>query len=185
MFLLAGAESVDRILYPLGLLGTLVGFVLFGVATFRARVLPRWCGVLFVLLVPVAVVLGEYGNMFDGLAQLALGYVLWLRRGATAGQAARVAWANPPAREGRLCRERRGDHPGGPRRAGGDRRLRHRLLVALLPQALPGRLPRAGQLVCGRPGGRGRHGPEITGAVVSLAHSLKLRVVGEGIETAS
>src|SRR3712207_3378396 len=35
--------TVPGVLFGLGLLGLLVGFVLFGIATFRARVLPRWC----------------------------------------------------------------------------------------------------------------------------------------------
>ncbi len=39
--LMMGGESFAQILYSVGLLGTLIGYGLFGVATFRARVLPR------------------------------------------------------------------------------------------------------------------------------------------------
>ena len=70
-----------------GLLGLLVGFVLYGVATLRARVLPRWCGVAFVVALPIALVLSiplSFASMFVvfGLIWLALGYALWTRRGA-------------------------------------------------------------------------------------------------------
>jgi len=50
--LLGGGEGLEW-LVAVGVLGTLVGEVLYGAATLQARVLPRWCGVLFILLVPV------------------------------------------------------------------------------------------------------------------------------------
>ena len=77
----------------------------------------------------------------------------------------------------------------GPRRAAaaarhghraGDRRLRHRLLVAGLPPAPAGGLPE------GRPvvrGGDGRRHPEIASAVIALAATLNLCTVAEGVET--
>jgi hypothetical protein len=37
----------------------LVGFVLYGAATLQARVLPRWCGIGFIVNLPVAIVLGR------------------------------------------------------------------------------------------------------------------------------
>ncbi len=74
----------------IGLLGVLVGFVLYGVATLRARVLPIWCGVLFIAFLPVSIALGDYGNFFTGLALLVLGYVL-LQRGASTQQPSRVS----------------------------------------------------------------------------------------------
>jgi hypothetical protein len=37
-----------------GLVSMVVGFVLYGVATLRARVLPRWCGVAFIAALPIA-----------------------------------------------------------------------------------------------------------------------------------
>jgi hypothetical protein len=64
-----------------------VGLILLGVATLRARVLPRWCGaVLLVGVVPVFSWLGLpfgafLGWVMLGLIWLALGYILWSERG--------------------------------------------------------------------------------------------------------
>jgi hypothetical protein len=74
-----------------GLIGLVVGFALYGVATLQARVLPRWCGVAFIVALPVALALSgplPFSSMFGvfGLAWLALGYTLWMRRGAPAEQ---------------------------------------------------------------------------------------------------
>jgi hypothetical protein len=81
-----------------GLLGLVVGFVsmvvgfgLYGVATLQAKVLPRWCGVAFIVALPVALGLSvslHISSMFlvFGLVWLALGYALWTRRGASAVQ---------------------------------------------------------------------------------------------------
>lgn len=78
-----------------GLLGLLVGFALYGAATLRAGVLPRWCGVAFIGALPVALALSgplSFASMFGvfGLVWLALGYVLWTRRGVTTVQGTRV-----------------------------------------------------------------------------------------------
>ena len=72
-------------LLGLGLAGLLVGFVLSGVATLMAGLLPRWCGLLLIVCLPlagaVAGVLGEPGGGIAlGLVWLALGYVLASRR---------------------------------------------------------------------------------------------------------
>ena len=76
----AGRVVLDRLL-ELGLLGMLVGFVLLGVATLRARGLPRWCGVALIFALPVSAALGDYdGGIVFGLFWLALGYVLWSER---------------------------------------------------------------------------------------------------------
>jgi hypothetical protein len=83
---------------PVGLLIVMFGLVLYGVATLQARVLPRWCGVGFIVGVPVligiSVVSEEYGEMLGGilfgLLWLALGYVLWSESGAAAEHPARV-----------------------------------------------------------------------------------------------
>ncbi|CAA9476103.1 MAG: hypothetical protein AVDCRST_MAG25-2426 [uncultured Rubrobacteraceae bacterium] len=88
VFLLSG--STIEVLFPIALLGLLVGFALYGVATWRAGVLPRWCGVVFVVAFPITTALGAYGNLWFGLVWLALGYVLWSRRGAAAEQPLRV-----------------------------------------------------------------------------------------------
>ena len=87
-------------LVPLGVLGTLVGEVLYGAATLQARVLPRWCGVLFIVLTPGTILASlaafrardflwdAASILWTGLAWLALGYGLWSHRssGAAAEQ---------------------------------------------------------------------------------------------------
>ena len=64
----------------------LVGFVLLGVATLQAKILPRWCGVGLIISLPTTIPLEEFGGMLFGLLLLALGYVLWSRRGTPAGR---------------------------------------------------------------------------------------------------
>ena len=85
----------------LGLVGMVVGFAIYGVATLQARVLPGWCGVAFIVALPVAIASGilfplwlsekvrlvyfpPWDLMFGvfGLVWLALGYALWRRREA-------------------------------------------------------------------------------------------------------
>ena len=92
--MLAGREVLDW-LFILGFLGTCVGFLLFGAATLRARVLPRWCGILLLVAVfgiPVYFALGNYGGaILYGLVWLGLGYGLWMERGISAEQTTRVS----------------------------------------------------------------------------------------------
>jgi hypothetical protein len=67
-------------------LGLLLGFVLAGVATFRAGLLLKWCGLLIVCLPSAGVLasaLGEAGAAL-GLSWLALCYALWTRRDLSA-----------------------------------------------------------------------------------------------------
>jgi hypothetical protein len=92
--LLGGGEGLGW-LVAVGVLGTLVGEVLYGAATLQARVLPRWCGVLFILLMPVTILFGSilpgaYSTIWVGLAWLALGYGLSSHSGAAAEQPLRV-----------------------------------------------------------------------------------------------
>jgi hypothetical protein len=70
-----------------GFIGYMIGGVLFGVATFRARILPRWAGGLLAigaLLVPLAAVLPPAHEakvtIPGGLALVWLGYSLWAER---------------------------------------------------------------------------------------------------------
>ncbi len=72
-----------------GLLGLLVGFVLYGAATLQAGVLPRWCGIAFIGTLPATVaftlipLLGQAtALMMFGLVWVALGHALWRRNGA-------------------------------------------------------------------------------------------------------
>ena len=78
-----------RVLVVGGLLGLLVGFVLYGAATLQAGVFPRWCGVAFIGPLPATVaftlmpLLGQATALIVfGLVWLALGYALWIRTGA-------------------------------------------------------------------------------------------------------
>ena len=76
-------EAVLSSVFVSGLLGWLVGFPLLGIATLRARVLPRWCGVLLLAYVPLFVfLLSSYGwgGIALGLLWLALGYALLSER---------------------------------------------------------------------------------------------------------
>ena len=82
--LLLGSPVLEWLVFPVGVIGVLVGLALYGVATWQARVLPRWCGVGLMVGLPVAILLGLYGgNVLFGLLWLALGYLL-LRRGEQA-----------------------------------------------------------------------------------------------------
>ena len=83
-----------------GLLGVFAGLVLYGAASLQARVLPRWCGVGFIVAVPVFIIGsaalggwfgGALGGILFGLLWIALGYVLWSRRGSAAEQPSRVS----------------------------------------------------------------------------------------------
>jgi hypothetical protein len=91
--LLAGT-AVLVVLNIVGALGLLVGLTLYGAATLQARVLPRWCGILFIILMPGAILLAsllwQWEPMWSGLVWLALGYGLWSQRSATAEQPSRV-----------------------------------------------------------------------------------------------
>jgi hypothetical protein len=76
------------IIYDLnGFIGYMIGGVLFGIATFRSRVLPRWAGGLLAigaLLVPFAAVLPPVHEakvtLPGGFALVWLGYSLWAER---------------------------------------------------------------------------------------------------------
>lgn len=95
MVFLTGSLALQWTSFP-GVLGMFVGFVLYGVATLRARVLPRWYGLGFIgsaliMVVPGSLPLLRYATTtLYGLILLMLGYVLWLRRGATTEQPSRV-----------------------------------------------------------------------------------------------
>jgi hypothetical protein len=78
----------------IGGVGYVLGGLLFGIATFRANVLPRWAGGLLAIgtLLPVllsSVVHHPYDRIFAvpvGLALAWLGYALWSKRGEQASQ---------------------------------------------------------------------------------------------------
>lgn len=85
---LAGSSALEWISLP-GTLGMLVGFVLYGLATLRAKVLPAWYGLALVVALPVSLPLAGYGTALFGLILLALGLALWVRRGAATEQPSR------------------------------------------------------------------------------------------------
>jgi hypothetical protein len=93
IFLDRAGETVLTLLFISGWIGSLVGFVLFGTATYTTRVLPRWAGLLLVAY-PLIIIVGfpvEGPLILVGLLWLALAYALWTRRGMSAEQVPRVA----------------------------------------------------------------------------------------------
>ena len=71
-----GPTLLDLVL-GLGLWAALLGFMALGAATLRLGVLPRWCGVLLIICLPLAIVLGDYGGgTVLGLFWLAVAYEL-------------------------------------------------------------------------------------------------------------
>jgi hypothetical protein len=77
---LAGSSALAWISYPWGTIGMLVGFVTYGVATMRARILPLWCGLALIASMPISLPLGAYGTILFGLTMGVLGYALWSRK---------------------------------------------------------------------------------------------------------
>ena len=73
---LAGSLVLEWVSFP-GTVGMLVGFVLYGVATVRARMLPRWYGLVLVVALPLTLPLATYGTTLFELVLLVLGCVLW------------------------------------------------------------------------------------------------------------
>lgn len=94
----AGSASLGGALFIAGGLFLLAGLVGLGIASLRARVLPRWCGVALILALPLTALAGpltggllqaqsnsgDYpGVIVMGLLWLGLGYALWSRRATT------------------------------------------------------------------------------------------------------
>jgi hypothetical protein len=78
-------------LVMVGALVILVGLALYGIDTVRARVFPLWCGMLLIATLAIAIPLGPYTNVWFGFVWLALGYILWLRRGMATEPPSRVS----------------------------------------------------------------------------------------------
>ena len=83
---LLGGDMGLEWLAAVGVLGLLVGLALYGAATLQARVLPRWCGVLFIIFMPVGILLGDLQPIWGGLGWLALGYALWSQSSGAGGE---------------------------------------------------------------------------------------------------
>ena len=86
---LAGSSALEWLSLP-GTVGMTVGFVLYGLATLQAGVLPRWYGVVLIVCMPVSLPLAVYGTTLFGLILVVLGYGLWSRKGAATTQPPRV-----------------------------------------------------------------------------------------------
>ena len=92
---LAGREALG-IVFLLGSLVALVGLVLLGATTLRARVLPWWCGVLLIIGLPLTVFLdivtGGAGGILLGVVWALVGYALLATgSGAPAQQPSQVS----------------------------------------------------------------------------------------------
>ena len=79
----------------LGLFGLVLGFILYGVAILQAKVLPRWCGVVFIVAVPAALASSFplpfiWQFIVFGVAWFALGCALLLQRVASTERPSRV-----------------------------------------------------------------------------------------------
>ncbi len=94
LVLLMGSEVLENfaqwLVAPVGSLTVLVGLVLYGAATLQAMVLPLWCGLALIVVPPIAFYLNSkvfYGSLaLFGVLWVALGYVLWSRRGTPTEQ---------------------------------------------------------------------------------------------------
>jgi hypothetical protein len=91
---LAGREILG-VVFSLGVLGALVGLVLLGTASLRARMLPPWCGVLLIAGFLLSIVLdilvfANAGDILRGVIWALVGYVLWSQTGAATEQPSRV-----------------------------------------------------------------------------------------------
>lgn len=90
VFLLGSEALILPLSVPGYYVAVPVGFVLYGIATLRARVLPRWCGIGLIVIPPITVILGNPGWILFALLWFALGYVLWSRKGTPAERPSRV-----------------------------------------------------------------------------------------------
>ncbi|TQN41613.1 hypothetical protein FHU33_0983 [Blastococcus colisei] len=70
---------LDEPLTVIGVLTFMAGSVLYGVATWRAGVFPRWCALGFILPLPLPLVVEGPGTILAGLLYVALGVALWAR----------------------------------------------------------------------------------------------------------
>jgi hypothetical protein len=74
-----------------GALAVLIGSVLLGVMTLRARVLPWWCGVLLIVGFPLSVAFSAAPGIVLGIVWGLIGYALLSLRGTVEEQPSRVS----------------------------------------------------------------------------------------------
>ncbi|HWI05949.1 MAG TPA: hypothetical protein VNT54_00360 [Solirubrobacteraceae bacterium] len=86
---LVGHTASLEAVHGLGFAIALVGYLLYGIASFRGRVIPRWSGAAIAVAGPLSLLVGEYTTVVFGLLWVVLGYALWSEaaRGAAAGTA--------------------------------------------------------------------------------------------------
>jgi len=90
--LLVGGAVLDT-LTLLGVLVALVGLVLLGIATIRARVLPWWCGLLLIVVFPLSIALNvaaDAGGFLLGVVWGLVGFVLLSSGQVSAREPSRV-----------------------------------------------------------------------------------------------
>ena len=94
LVVLAGGEPILSIRLVGGLL-VLVGSILLGAMTIRARVLPWWCGVLLIVGFPLGDILNGVAagseNIVFAIVWGSIGYALLSLRGTEAEQPSRVS----------------------------------------------------------------------------------------------
>jgi hypothetical protein len=92
--ILVGAQAAVRI-STVGVLAVLIGSVLLGAMTLRARVLPWWCGVLLIVGFPLSlaseVAFSAAGGIVLGIVWGLIGYALLSLRGTVEEQPSRVS----------------------------------------------------------------------------------------------
>jgi hypothetical protein len=91
--ILAGREALDAV-FPIGVLAIVVGSILLGAMTIRARMLPWWYGVLLIVGFPLSVAsdvaIRGAGGIALGIVWALVGYALLSQRG-TVAQPSRVS----------------------------------------------------------------------------------------------
>ena len=85
-------DPAKLVILPISIVIFIVGYILLGIATFRANVFPRWSGLVLVVgavlfFPPLPWPIPVVGAVVYGLALLWLGYALWSGRPEGAAQA--------------------------------------------------------------------------------------------------
>lgn len=89
VLVIAAGDALEWVMV-VGFMTVILAAILYGAATLRAGVLPRWCGVGFIVAPMLPLALDTYGALLQGFFWVALGYVLWSRRSVPAGQPSSV-----------------------------------------------------------------------------------------------
>ena len=91
---LLGSEALDSVRF-IGGLAVLIGSILLGAMTLRARVVPWWCGVLLIVGFPLSlaseVAFSAAGAIVLGIVWGLIGYALLSLRGTVEEQPSRVS----------------------------------------------------------------------------------------------